>query len=265
MNHITLNPLVWYYRKLQALDSFVVEQSKMSPCTAQETFIALRLLMPMMNHRLDGLNEELSTAHESLMKFLNHPLPDGEAPFDLWEDGIKACGGFAEVHIGWWRPMNAVQATRVAVKHLRARNIDTEVTNETDVQERLRKLIQAADGFNFLHSRQPPIVHQDIKPDNILINSSKEAVISDFGLAKIKSEIPAGFTTEGATKGTLLYMAPELHMDTAAEGTLETDVYAFALLILEILLNKRPYWNEKMHLLLALSEGFGRCLKITPN
>ncbi|KAG8999484.1 Ankyrin repeat and protein kinase domain-containing protein 1 [Tulasnella sp. JGI-2019a] len=113
----------------------------------------------------------------------------------------------------------------------------------------------AVDGFNFLHSRQPPIIHQDIKPDNILINSSREAAISDFGLAKIQSNSPTGMTTDKVTMGTLLYMAPELHLDTSAEGGPETDVYAFVLLILEILSGKRPYWNMKMHLLVAVMRG----------
>ncbi|KAG8989142.1 hypothetical protein FRB94_014631 [Tulasnella sp. JGI-2019a] len=62
-------------------------------------------------------------------------------------------------------------------------------------------------------------------------------------------------TTEGVAMGTLLYMAPELHLDASAEGTPETDVYAFSLLILEILSKKRPFWNMKMHLLVAIMRG----------
>ncbi|KAG8846295.1 hypothetical protein FRB96_002047 [Tulasnella sp. 330] len=303
-----------YQEKLKAADNFLIEQSKMNAAAAHSL---VALVMPMMDHRVNVLLEDLRCSHDSSLKRLDHGLADGEAPFDLCEDGVKACGGFAEVRIGWWRPISLKAAqpaelTRVAVKHIRARDIDLKATNETGVQERLRKrinremrswkavmghrhilpfigfsyspepflvspwcengdlrayleanptvnriqlLVQAADGFHFLHSQKPPMIHQDIKPDNILINSSREAVISDFGLAKIKSEVPTGMTTEGTTKGTLLYMAPELHLDTSVEGTAETDVYAFALLILEILSRKRPYWNMKMHLLVALMRG----------
>ncbi|KAG8900062.1 hypothetical protein FRB99_006272 [Tulasnella sp. 403] len=116
---------------------------------------------------------------------------------------------------------------------------------------RLRLLAQAATGLHWLHTQLPPIVHADVKPDNILVNGIHEAVIADFGLSKIIREGPSGFTTEQAGQGTIIYMAPEQHDDTTADVTTAIDIYAFTL----ILSGQRPFRNVRKHIVLAVQAG----------
>ncbi|KAF8316459.1 kinase-like domain-containing protein [Cantharellus anzutake] len=95
-----------------------------------------------------------------------------------------------------------------------------------------------ASGLEYLHSRNPPIVHGDIKGQNILITSDGRASICDFGLSRILDDKPTGFTST-VVGMSLRFSAPEL-LDSD-EKTVEADVYAYGCACIEILLEKTPY------------------------
>ncbi len=79
-------------------------------------------------------------------------------------------------------------------------------------------------------------MHRDLKPANILIDDSEKAVITDFGIARSTS---AGTfaTAAGAIIGTLAYMAPE--QATGKPVDQRADIYAFGLILSEMLVGKR--------------------------
>ncbi|KAJ7202564.1 kinase-like domain-containing protein [Mycena pura] len=101
-------------------------------------------------------------------------------------------------------------------------------------------------GLQFLHDND--IVHGDLKMQNVLVDKRGVPCICDFGISKILDR--RGFSTPSV--GTVPYMAPELFIvfdRSSVDGTLPnttkaSDVYSFALLVLEILtsepLKKRP-------------------------
>lgn len=91
---------------------------------------------------------------------------------------------------------------------------------------------QAAEGLAYLHSQSPPICHADIKPENILVNDLREAVLSDFGLSRVMM-LSSGLTTSVGPKGSDHYMAPEL-FEGNPRPTLECDVFAFGGLMLTV-------------------------------
>lgn len=79
--------------------------------------------------------------------------------------------------------------------------------------------------------------HADIKPENVLINNSGEAALSDFGLSRVLLglNMHSGLTTGTGVRGTPGYMAPELFDDDNTDGpTCKSDVYAFGGLILAV-------------------------------
>ncbi|XP_037492767.1 probable LRR receptor-like serine/threonine-protein kinase At1g53430 [Jatropha curcas] len=85
-------------------------------------------------------------------------------------------------------------------------------------------------GLEFLHKKNPPIIHRNIKASNILLHENYEAKISDFGLAKLyEDDDPFMLAKAGITRK---YMAPEY----ASQGkiTVKADVYSFGILPLEI-------------------------------
>jgi serine/threonine protein kinase len=83
-------------------------------------------------------------------------------------------------------------------------------------------------GMRFIHSKG--IIHADLKPSNVLVNGRGEALISDFGLSRFECN-DYTLTPEG---GTVNYAAPELFQEGAIP-TRQLDVYAFGLLLYEIL------------------------------
>jgi serine/threonine protein kinase len=84
--------------------------------------------------------------------------------------------------------------------------------------------------MQFLHSRNPPTIHRDMKPANILLNENFEPRLADFGTAK---EIEGDMTLTAAV-GTPYYMAPELANPSAAYGR-GPGIYGFALTLWELL------------------------------
>ncbi|XP_066515362.1 serine/threonine-protein kinase WNK4-like, partial [Hoplias malabaricus] len=93
---------------------------------------------------------------------------------------------------------------------------------------------QILKGLHFLHTRTPPIIHRDLKCDNIFITGPTGSVkIGDLGLATLKS---ASFAK--SVIGTPEFMAPEMYEEKYDEGV---DVYAFGMCILEMTTSEYPY------------------------
>ena len=80
------------------------------------------------------------------------------------------------------------------------------------------------------------IVHRDLKPANILIDDAEKAVITDFGIAR-STDAGTFATAAGAIIGTLAYMAPE--QATGKPVDQRADIYAFGLIVSEMLVGKR--------------------------
>ncbi|KIO22919.1 hypothetical protein M407DRAFT_215698, partial [Tulasnella calospora MUT 4182] len=116
--------------------------------------------------------------------------------------------------------------------------------------DKLRLIFQTACGLEHLHSRNPPICHADIKPENVLINDWNGPAVSDFGLSRVLQdvEVRSGFTTSETVKGSVRYMARELF--SGQKPSLETDVYAFGGLILTVMSGKAPFDGLLHHVIL---------------
>ncbi|KAL5733222.1 hypothetical protein ACOSQ2_032914 [Xanthoceras sorbifolium] len=101
---------------------------------------------------------------------------------------------------------------------------------------RMKVALGAAKGLAFLHSDQAKVIYRDFKPSNILLDSSYNAKLSDFGLAKDR---PTGDRSHVSTRvmGTYGYAAPE-YMATG-HLTARSDVYSFGVVLLEMLSGRR--------------------------
>ncbi|XP_015246087.1 PREDICTED: serine/threonine-protein kinase WNK2-like isoform X11 [Cyprinodon variegatus] len=93
---------------------------------------------------------------------------------------------------------------------------------------------QILKGLHFLHTRTPPIIHRDLKCDNIFITGPTGSVkIGDLGLATLKR---ASFAK--SVIGTPEFMAPEMYEEHYDEAV---DVYAFGMCMLEMATSEYPY------------------------
>lgn len=104
---------------------------------------------------------------------------------------------------------------------------------------RLRIALGAARALAYLHSSTAvgvPVVHRDFKSSNILLTDHYEAKISDFGLAKLLQQDQDLHTTTRVL-GTFGYFDPEYAL--TGKLTLQSDVYAFGVVLLELLTGRR--------------------------
>eukprot|EP00240_Pyramimonas_obovata_P000077 CAMPEP_0118924910 /NCGR_PEP_ID=MMETSP1169-20130426/2840_1 /TAXON_ID=36882 /ORGANISM="Pyramimonas obovata, Strain CCMP722" /LENGTH=1153 /DNA_ID=CAMNT_0006866059 /DNA_START=133 /DNA_END=3590 /DNA_ORIENTATION=- len=87
-------------------------------------------------------------------------------------------------------------------------------------------------GMIYLHSTNPPVLHNDLKTANVLVSANFQAKLTDFGLSMKKKS--SGFL------GTPFWMAPELFAQDS-KPTTATDVYSFAITLFEIFTRTEPY------------------------
>ncbi|XP_009605193.1 leucine-rich repeat receptor protein kinase HPCA1-like isoform X2 [Nicotiana tomentosiformis] len=112
-----------------------------------------------------------------------------------------------------------------------------------DWKRRLRIALGAARGLQYLHDHvYPPIIHRDIKSNNILLDEHLNAKVADFGLSKSMSEPEKGYVST-QVKGTMGYMDPEYY--TSQQLTEKSDVYSFGVVLLELITARSPIVRGK--------------------
>lgn len=94
---------------------------------------------------------------------------------------------------------------------------------------------QICKGLRVLHSLNHPVIHRDLKPDNILLTDDEEVRIVDFGLAAEISKI-LGF--KSGVAGTIPYMAPETLL---GKSNCASDVYSLGLILYKMFTGKHPF------------------------
>ncbi len=101
--------------------------------------------------------------------------------------------------------------------------------------------IQVADALAFAHAHG--IVHRDVKPQNILIDGSGEAKVTDFGIARTL-DVERGVTQTGTVLGTSNYLSPE--QAEGAQVTPATDVYSLGVVLYELLTGDVPFRGDNL-------------------
>src|SRR5207249_2002146 len=90
------------------------------------------------------------------------------------------------------------------------------------------------------HAHQQNIIHRDLKPENILFNARGEALLADFGIARM-------LATAGIRQGTIIgtppYMSPEQFRGTASK---ESDQYALGCIAYELFTGQLPFTAPDM-------------------
>ncbi|XP_049395066.1 probable serine/threonine-protein kinase WNK3 isoform X3 [Solanum stenotomum] len=94
---------------------------------------------------------------------------------------------------------------------------------------------QILEGLSYLHGHDPPVIHRDLKCDNLLVNGNQgEVKIGDLGLAAILRKAHSAHSVIGTPE----FMAPELYEEEYNELV---DIYAFGMCLLELVTFEYPY------------------------
>ncbi|XP_058095781.1 receptor-like protein kinase HSL1 [Magnolia sinica] len=109
---------------------------------------------------------------------------------------------------------------------------------------RFKIAVEAAEGLSYLHHDcVPPIIHRDVKSNNILLDGEFGARVADFGVAKVIGKGPNSMSMIAGSCG---YIAPEYAYTLRVNE--KSDIYSFGVVILELVTGKRsvdPEFGEK--------------------
>lgn len=99
-----------------------------------------------------------------------------------------------------------------------------------------RVLDQIASALDYAHNQD--VVHRDLKPQNVLLDSQNNIQITDFGLAKLLDE-KTSLSQSGGARGTPAYMSPEQWMGEPIDR--RTDLYCLGVMLFEMLTGRLPF------------------------
>jgi serine/threonine protein kinase len=128
-----------------------------------------------------------------------------------------------------------------------AKGSTAKICGKIDENELSKFLVHIGSALQYLHQQEPPIVHLDIKPDNILIDNSGNYVLTDFGIStKIRRTLTKSMGNQTNSAGTTAYMAPERFSRklNEREPVKANDLFSLGVTIFELLTDRLPYGDQ---------------------
>ena len=117
-------------------------------------------------------------------------------------------------------------------------HLEHQSKEEFPLHQKVFVLRQVTQAIAYLHSQNPPLVHHDLSPNNVLLNVvSFVTKVSDFGMSRAIN--PSALSRKSSVKGTLAFMAPEALHDPPRYNE-KLDVFSFGNIILSTLTHEWP-------------------------
>jgi serine/threonine-protein kinase len=124
----------------------------------------------------------------------------------------------------------------IIMEYVAGGNLRDYMAQSISLREVTRIIREVASALAYAHERG--IIHRDVKPVNVLMDPSRRAVLSDFGIAKVMAT-SAAMTRSGAGVGTPEYMSPEQCRGVQVDA--RADIYALGVMLYEMLTGHTPF------------------------
>ena len=174
-------------------------------------------------------------------------LPSAEEQSRIKDDFLRECHLWSTLRhpnvvlfLGIYYPSSDESLLPVMVMEKMQESVTSLVDKHDDIPllVKLSILHDVSLGLRYLHGHNPPIIHRDLSPNNILVTSHLEAKITDLGVAKAMTMGPTSKTLT-ITPGTGVFMPPEALDDKPVYGP-PLDVFSFGGVILHITSRQWP-------------------------
>ncbi|XP_056339855.1 receptor-interacting serine/threonine-protein kinase 2 isoform X2 [Oenanthe melanoleuca] len=125
---------------------------------------------------------------------------------------------------------------------------------------RFRILYEIALGVNYLHNMNPPLLHHDLKTQNILLDDEFHVKIADFGMSKWRVISMSQSRSESSLPegGTIIYMPPEdYNPSQKTRASVKHDIYSYAVIMWEVMSRRQPFEEvtNPLQIMYSVSQG----------
>lgn len=138
--------------------------------------------------------------------------------------------------------------------YIKARNLRQHIDDQYNLLEKhiLDYFLQISSAVSYLHRKR--IIHNDLKPQNILVTDDEHLILSDFGLARHVPLLRRTEVRHGSIWGSPVYLAPEL-VD-GEPSSYRSDVYALGVILYILYMGYPPFYHDDMDELIKMHQTY---------
>ncbi len=160
---------------------------------------------------------------------------EAQAIASLRHSNIVQIFDFGKHESGYFMAMEFIDGSDLAIE-LRQAKAKQELLPKDKI---IRVIKDVAAALDYAHNHD--VVHRDVKPSNVMINSEGQSILADFGLVMLPTQ--ASQATLGNTFGTPHYVAPEQAISSAA-AVPASDIYSLGIILYEMTTGELPFDDE---------------------
>ncbi len=137
----------------------------------------------------------------------------------------------------------------IAMQFLTGESLDKILDRRPNLplSQKIGFIVYVCRALDYAHKQNPPVVHRDIKPGNVMVTTEGAVMVVDFGIARLGEGTRS--QSAGMLIGTLGYMSPQLFRNGAADA--RSDIWATGVMFYELLANRRPFEGDNAAALMS--------------